>query len=77
MNKGKEIHFSLKLTVLHEGKLEQELEAGTGKQEQRQRPWMSVLLLTGLVLVARLVGFPIQNHMPRGSTPTVGRALSE
>lgn len=64
MTKEEKIYFSLKLTFSHKGKLRQELKAGTGKQEQRQRPWMSVLLLTGLVLMAQLVGFPTQNHLP-------------
>jgi hypothetical protein len=77
ITKEEKIYFSLKLTVHHKGKLGQELKTGTSKQEQRQRPWMSVLLLTGLVLLAHLVGFPTQNHLSRDSTPTVGWALLE
>lgn len=70
--KEEKVYFSLKLTVRHEGKLGQELKAGTGKQEQRQKPWMSVLLLTGLILTTQLVGFLTQNHLPGDNTSTVG-----
>lgn len=64
-------------SVRHPGKLEQELEAGTRKQELMQRLWRNTaycLVPPGLL---SLFSYMPQDHLPGDALPTVGCTLPD